>query len=153
MAIQMDIRRDSYWGKGGPRDEEGGATLDQLLTILRASDCSEPRDKVFGILGMVDKRHKEAITVAYNISLSKIYGSVTRYEITSSHTLDALRFVAPNMSPDLPSWLSDYRLRTIGSEMFPVARENGIDAAAGRLVATDLINSERGKRSPSTLRL
>ncbi|KAI6752356.1 hypothetical protein HG530_013725 [Fusarium avenaceum] len=153
MAIQMDIQRDSYWGKGGPRDVEGGATLDQLLTILRASDCSEPRDKVFGILGMVDKRHKDAITVDYNIPLSEIYGSVTRYEITSSRTLDALRFVAPNMSPDLPSWVSDYRIRTIGSEMFPVARDNDMDAASGRLVTTNLINSESAKRSPSTLRL
>ncbi|KAM0340384.1 hypothetical protein ACHAPU_010521 [Fusarium lateritium] len=153
MAIQMDIQRDSYWGKGGERYEDGGVTLDQLLTILRASDCSEPRDKVFGILGMVDERHKQAISVDYAIPLSEVYGSVTRYEIASSRKLDALRFVAPNMSPDLPSWVSDYRLRTIGSEMFLVARKNQMDAAGGRLVTTDLIDSEMAKRNPLALRL
>ncbi|KAF5668379.1 heterokaryon incompatibility protein [Fusarium heterosporum] len=153
MAIQMDIQRDSYWGKGGERDEDGGVTLDQLLTILRASDCSEARDKVFGILGMVDGRHKQAISVDYSIPLPEVYGSVTRYEIASSRTLDALRFVAPNMSPDLPSWVSDYRLRTVGSEMFYLARTNHMDAAGGKMVAADLIDSETARRNPLALRL
>lgn len=154
MAIQMVIQRDSFWGKGGQRSYgEDGTPSDNLLTILRGSDCSKPHDKVFAAISITDRRHKKVIYDDYGISLAGVYGSVTRHDIISTRTLDALHFVAPNMSPDMPTWVADFRLPTVSSEISYVTRLNELDAAGGRLVSTDLIDNVAAKSNPITLRL
>jgi hypothetical protein len=68
MAIQMDIQRDKFLGKSdeekkkkkGKDGNYEGTPLDDLLTVIRASGCSEPHDRIFAILGLTHPRHAQA---------------------------------------------------------------------------------------------
>jgi hypothetical protein len=82
-----------------------------LTGMFRAQEASDPRDKLFALLGMSsDRRCFEA---DYNLPCRDVYVNVTRKLLaTSTYPLLQVEAVSRLVSSDgLPSWVPDYALR------------------------------------------
>ncbi|KAL8643480.1 MAG: hypothetical protein Q9226_008341 [Calogaya cf. arnoldii] len=107
----------------------GGTILvsDSLLVLLkyfRSTQCSEPRDKVYAVLGMpADLSYLCNIIPDYSKSLVDVYTDVVRFSLSQAdHGLQVLSHVKhPALhcigahgvdlrSPGFPSWVPDYRI-------------------------------------------
>ncbi|KAL9627059.1 MAG: hypothetical protein Q9204_006839 [Flavoplaca sp. TL-2023a] len=96
-----------------------GDSLLELLDYLRTTERSEPRDKVYAILGMaVDLSSPDIIVPDYSKSVADVYNDVVRYSLSRAEqglqvlgyvTLPANRLEEEFNSP-FPSWVSNYRI-------------------------------------------
>jgi Heterokaryon incompatibility protein (HET) len=84
---------------------------------------TDPRDKVYGVLGIItsprtkfyvecrpDIQHAE-FPISYTKSVSEVYQDVVKYLINFDRNLDALQIFESrrNRAKDLPSWVTDWR--------------------------------------------
>ncbi|KAJ8109361.1 hypothetical protein ONZ43_g6158 [Nemania bipapillata] len=91
-------------------------SLGQLLYYSRFFEASDPRDKVFAILGLWkfkrgDRAGQIDIWPDYNKSVLEVYVEATTAAIQESRTLDILSLVDGDSSEnphELPSWVPDY---------------------------------------------
>jgi hypothetical protein len=60
--------------------------LEYLLLSVNAS-CSDPRDKVYGILGLCDDEVRRAVPIDYNATLDEVLTTITAYLIQSLKTM------------------------------------------------------------------
>lgn len=87
--------------------EEKSSSNEFLDILLAASryECSDPRDKVFGVLGLVD----EAIRPDYSLSIEEVYTGVAAYLATYLGDMRILNFAGSGRSNlDIPSWVPDW---------------------------------------------
>lgn len=92
-------------------------TLPLLLLIeLRIMRSTDPRDKVFALLGFValDGPFFELIAPDYEKSTEQVYLDVARYLILTEQTLDVLNrresCLSIGRSPSIPTWAPDWQL-------------------------------------------
>jgi hypothetical protein len=87
--------------------------LEMVLREYRYKDCQDPRDKVYGILGLVDRSMYQALRPDYSVSIREVYTGAMK-AIISKHT-DGLRFLTGqgfnSSQHDLPSWVRDFSHR------------------------------------------
>lgn len=80
--------------------------LSETLNNLRFLHSSNPRDKVYGILGLAKSAQLEA---DYSLSVEATYERATRSIITESGMLDVLsQALVSQKSLQLPSWVPDW---------------------------------------------
>ncbi|KAJ4369142.1 hypothetical protein N0V83_006226 [Neocucurbitaria cava] len=118
---------DAFWGhesdvqlRQGPSSFPNVASLiglgaNSLLEVLRAcrKKLSEnPRDKVFGVLGMLPEETRREIPVNYDQPVKSLYIDVADHIISSTGRLDVIResiyFPLHVSSVGLPSWVPDW---------------------------------------------
>jgi hypothetical protein len=85
----------------------------QLLPLLQHSSenlCTDPRDKVYAMLGMVPTYNDEELNIDYSVLTADVFINAAKYIVRSSHSLEILihcrREFNPNFS--LPSWVPDW---------------------------------------------
>lgn len=87
---------------------ENESLNEEFLDILLAAsqyECSDARDKVFGVLGLVD----EAIRPDYSLSVEDVYTGVAAYLATYLRDMRILNFAGSARSNlDIPSWVPDW---------------------------------------------
>ncbi|KAH6895905.1 heterokaryon incompatibility protein-domain-containing protein [Thelonectria olida] len=82
------------------------------LMLFRMRQCSDPRDRIFGFMGLEfdhqDVSHK--IKLDYLVTPTQVYESATVAMIDTSRSLDILSHVAGlrGQLDDLPSWVPDW---------------------------------------------
>ncbi|CAG5156285.1 uncharacterized protein ALTATR162_LOCUS4083 [Alternaria atra] len=88
---------------------------DSLLEILRAcrKKLSEnPRDKIFGVLGILPNDMRQRLQVRYDKSVKSLYLNVAQVIISSTGHLDVIReaihFPTQISSTNLPTWCPDW---------------------------------------------
>jgi hypothetical protein len=86
-------------------------TLQQHLIGTRSHLATDPRDKVYALLGLVDGDYKE-YTPDYNKSVVQVYTDVVVKHALATNTLSSYYFQGIGVSnenrvPDLPSWVPD----------------------------------------------
>ena len=92
---------------------ERGAYLDWMLHVTRPSSASDPRDKVYGVLGLTTSifgHETNFIHADYNKSTAKVFTSTAAYLLEKLPVASALSLVedAENRNiQDLPSWVPD----------------------------------------------
>ena len=89
--------------------------LNTLITC-RHHDATDPRDKVYGILGMVSPRASARLLPDYARDLVDVYTDVVQYQLETSGYEGKLDFLGADGLPEggitgLPSWLPDWRHR------------------------------------------
>lgn len=67
LPLRLDSRRSSH-SKASP--------IESLLAIFEDSKCSEPQDKIYGLLSLADNGFKDAITVNYSMTMFEVYVDV-----------------------------------------------------------------------------
>jgi hypothetical protein len=89
---------------------QGSHSLPLLLDITRRSTCYDVRDKVYGILGLIDPSLADRINPDYNLEVHEIYAEFTKATISITKSLDILLAVsAGNMeSSQARSWVPDF---------------------------------------------
>jgi hypothetical protein len=95
-------------------------TFPGVLHRYRMQRCSDPRDRIYGALGIPGKDPiMSNIIPDYTISVKNLYIKVAKEQIGQSQTLDILTYVVSgqNSTLDLPSYVPDWSV-PLESEVF-----------------------------------
>jgi hypothetical protein len=101
-------------------------TLLDLLMLGRAFDATDPRDKVYALLGLANEPMGdrpdlslpttfEPMVIDYASTVSEVYQRLVKYIINCDGNLDILCILSTHRGPesrDLPSWTADWRFPT-----------------------------------------
>jgi hypothetical protein len=89
-----------------------------ILTVLRKSrNCSssDPRDKVFAVLGLAHQRYQTALPVDYSLTFEEVFMRLAIHLIEEEKSLDVLKYVtgeADTAHPqNLPSWVPRWNIK------------------------------------------
>lgn len=93
-------------------DEE---LLEHFLRSTSRRECTEPRDKVFGLLGLLSPNSVRAHFPDYNEPVSKIYQRTTKLLLVRGG-LAWLRYAKNKNMSDLPSWCIDFSTKWINND-------------------------------------
>ncbi|CAO2653350.1 Nn.00g027610.m01.CDS01 [Neocucurbitaria sp. VM-36] len=83
--------------------------LNTALGLARQAEASEPRDKVFGILGLLDKSISSKIVPDYDDSVQQVFTDLTVTIIRVTRSLEQIAYRAEQLAPGWPSWVPDLR--------------------------------------------
>lgn len=89
-----------------------------MLDRYGGLQATDPRDRVYGLLGLAIDSPEEELDVDYGLSVRDVYISVAKFIVRRYHTLDFLCLICrPRgiLSQDLPSWCPDWSTRKIGT--------------------------------------
>ncbi|KAE8414359.1 heterokaryon incompatibility protein-domain-containing protein, partial [Aspergillus pseudocaelatus] len=102
-----------------------GSKLSSLLWNMWDREATEPKDKVFGVLGLVGSQHQSPMPRAdYSKTMEQVYREVAAQIITAEKSLDLLLAASTTDGPaDLPTWVPDWRRE--GNEQRPALFVNG----------------------------
>ena len=75
-------------------------------------ECRDPRDKIFGLLGLsLDRCSEELSKLDYTMSPNEVYTDTTKYILQAHNDLDFICIGrGPGRNRELPSWVPDFRL-------------------------------------------
>ncbi|KAK4442449.1 heterokaryon incompatibility protein-domain-containing protein [Podospora aff. communis PSN243] len=132
VLVVLGTERVRAWNnKGRPRTVETEQVqvkvsdiLWELLDVTNSCGSSDPRDQVYGILGVADRqlsllsggKRRTLMDVDYRISVEALYTRLTRIIVNSHDSLSVLerRELSSSRLSTLPSWVPDYQVA--GSE-------------------------------------
>ena len=122
MNMRLGFKSGFSKGYGGwsSRGKVNYRTLD-LLETFRDRDATDPRDKVYGLLGLSDLQeipedfdYKPKIKVDYTKSVKEVYRDLAMALINDQKSLQVLHSAILNSEePNWPTWLPDWRIRDI----------------------------------------
>ncbi|KAN0120089.1 HET domain containing protein [Hyaloscypha variabilis] len=86
-------------------------TLLRLLNRYSQRQCSDPRDKVYALLGVSSTFPGTEFPITYAAPISEIYKNVAKYIIAGSGSLDILCWAGDDhhKTTSLPSWVPDWQ--------------------------------------------
>ncbi|KAK8031355.1 heterokaryon incompatibility het-6 [Apiospora arundinis] len=92
--------------------KRGAQSLLEVLRLCRTKHTTEPRDKVFGVLGILPEDVQLHFPPDYNASLRQVYTDVVDYLLHTTRRLDviceAIYFPLHARSTALPTWVPDW---------------------------------------------
>ncbi|KAK1850935.1 heterokaryon incompatibility protein [Colletotrichum chrysophilum] len=117
--------------------QDSDNTLVPLLVQSRGAQCYNPRDKVYGLLGVVNEDHQAAVKVSYadDFPAAKLYQQVVAHHVSQHPTRWALHEVlacVDHDSPHLPSWVPDWNRPRLTVALGYTTASQGIYRAHGR---------------------
>ncbi|KAF3031840.1 hypothetical protein E8E12_001761 [Didymella heteroderae] len=87
--------------------EKGNRDLVQLLYHLRPSQSSDPKDKVYGVLGLASDGRAMVPQARYELDVVQIYAKLYQTMSEVRGNLDWLTLATGVANPQLPSWCAD----------------------------------------------
>jgi hypothetical protein len=106
------IKADTIPGSSVVYNVDQMHNLEMLLREYRYKDCKDPRDKVYGILGIVNESKNGLLRPDYNLETRIVYTGAMRAIISQHAGTDGLRFLTGegfnSNAHDLPSWVRDF---------------------------------------------
>ena len=138
IAIIQSIEKFKNRNDIQPRSEE-----EELLSALvstRGPGATDPRDKLYGILGLVSETAASPFAVDYSISTVDLYLKLAQHFLA----IDGLRFlccasVVPEDHPvQTPSWVPNWAHRGLG----PMTMKHCYFAASGSTSPAAVINQD-----------
>ncbi|KAF2968002.1 hypothetical protein GQX73_g5554 [Xylaria multiplex] len=96
----------------GSLDEFGEESLLYVMRTYRRKLTSEPRDRIFGILGILPEVVRKGFPVDYNKSVKDIYTDVVDFLLYTTECLDviceSIHYPKQTSANKLPSWVPDW---------------------------------------------
>ena len=89
-----------------------GSELPELLDVLIQSipkESTDPRDKVFAIVGLTKARDDRRLQIDYSKSVCQLFTDVSEYIISTSGRLDVI-CTGPTLDPEFPSWVAGWSI-------------------------------------------
>ncbi|KAH8659225.1 heterokaryon incompatibility protein-domain-containing protein [Tricladium varicosporioides] len=80
----------------------------QLLDLGKSGNCQDSKDKVYGLIGMMDPLVATKIIPDYTLSPSKVYAAIAKTFVCTHGNLDAIREGNPWGKMGAPSWAADW---------------------------------------------
>ena len=101
-----------HYGPGSLPVVSQDTTLLQLLRTCRRKLCVDPRDKIFGLLGIMPENMQQDFRVDYDRSVKEAYIEVVDVLLSTTHRLDivceSIHFPLSANAHRLPSWVPDW---------------------------------------------
>ena len=94
--------------------------LSETLTIARYSEQQDAKDKIYGVLSLIDPLISRSISPNYNLSLLGVYTEFAKTCIRETGSLDIICQSRSELlgTEEFPSWVPDWRRRgTVNLEM------------------------------------
>lgn len=90
-------------------NEEGkdALTIDDVFNLARHASTSEPRDKVYGIYGLLPKALSSRINVDYSLNVETIFQDFSQSLCKEFGLEELLSWAGTDSGPNLPSWCVD----------------------------------------------
>lgn len=106
--------------------KQASSSLVRLLMKTRGCSSTDPRDKVFALLGIVADVSSEELPVDYTKSPREVFTELMKLLIRSHTTLDILAAVEPRgqMESGLPSWVPDWPQLSDYHPITPFSKES-----------------------------
>jgi hypothetical protein len=138
-AIQTVLIRNEYQKSGSVVERSAKLNLLHLIKNTRYLHASNPRDRIYALLGFVEnKHHLAALHPDYSKSTNQLYSQFFKYVVESSRNLSILAFASfrTNECGELPSWAPDLTYH-MGTYDCPLDEYNsaGFSASLDRKVA------------------
>ncbi|KAF7541914.1 hypothetical protein G7054_g193 [Neopestalotiopsis clavispora] len=116
MRILMNRRRTRNFDNGSPSRKLFAADLFEQLALIRYRQSSNPRDKVYAVLGFFNSGLSGAtdgaghlgIKLDYHLPVEIIYCETARSIISNMDCLDVLGTSSASTRSELPSWVTDW---------------------------------------------
>lgn len=111
FVADMDEEDDDIIQIIVPSMPEKGPALEWLLGQSRKWQCTDPRDKVYALLGFVADLEKEDMVIDYKLPVRTVYANAAKVLISKYKSLS---FLCQSMLEDcpssnnLPTWLPDW---------------------------------------------
>jgi len=103
------IMKYSLIGSFPDRNDEVTTTLRDLLTENRSKFATDPRDKVFALLGLAEDSTESRFQPDYSKSVQEVYKETTKEVITRELSLAILEYAGlSRLQIELPSWCVDW---------------------------------------------
>jgi hypothetical protein len=83
-------------------------TLLQVPVQFRSFQATNPRDHIYGVLGLISSKSSEVIIPHYALDVEKIFTSTAATMLQSTTNLDCLGPRKARNLPRLPSWVPDW---------------------------------------------
>ncbi|TGO55650.1 hypothetical protein BOTNAR_0240g00070 [Botryotinia narcissicola] len=97
------------------RHGNASSSLEELLNIFGERRCSDPRDKIYGLLGILATKEVNSIHPDYGIDVALLYGNTVVSIINEARNLDILSQLWPRkwhhtgiLAGKGPSWIRDW---------------------------------------------
>ena len=113
-VLLMSPKSKSVSSQFNPLEQQ--MELSDLLERFRYCEATDPRDKIYAILGMASDIDLGDINIDYMLPVQQLYQNVVRFLITKHKNLDILGAFKQQKSPFqslLPSWVPDWSFSTI----------------------------------------
>jgi hypothetical protein len=108
-SASLDSIRDYTQTAKQLEGEEINSYLARLLSYTQHSLCTDPRDKVYGLLGIAEPEALETIGIDYEISVLEVYTKTTMYlMIRDGFQILSMQGLWPSRE-GWPSWVVDFR--------------------------------------------
>lgn len=120
--------------------ESGLASASLLLGTSRTRKCTDPRDKIYGILSIAGPAFSSLVGVSYTKSAGQVYEEVFMAYSNKVQRLDLLPACdSSECNVECPSWVPDF---SVGRTTYPLTAfqiATGISASSVRLIDTGVI--------------
>jgi hypothetical protein len=104
----------------GREDRKRHFDLTRMLYRTRAHKATDPRDKIFGLLGIANEGSTGYVRADYSKSTREIYTSVTRRLLIADQHLELLGAVQfAEERANLSSWVADWSIGWVCSPLSP----------------------------------
>ncbi|GAB1313504.1 hypothetical protein MFIFM68171_03714 [Madurella fahalii] len=121
-ALRKRRRPSSPANPSAPTASTAADALLELLIKCRFRQASDPRDKVYALLGLLDGHASTlGIEPEYGLSTSQLYRLTARQLLLHSDHLDLLGARVPTTNKELPSWVPDWSVTASGPQ--PLAHD------------------------------
>ncbi|KAH7122194.1 heterokaryon incompatibility protein-domain-containing protein, partial [Dactylonectria estremocensis] len=129
-------------------DQDQQVDLFSLLVRARNAQCYDPRDKVYGLLGVCSDQDRAAVSVSYAkdcTAAGLFHDLTTRYLGDGAIRTSRILSFVDHESPDLPSWVPDWR---VPSQVVPMGSSwaSGVYSACGRFRGKKLVYDVDSRR-------
>ena len=93
------------------REEESQSRLDfgRILDIAVTSNCKDPRDKVYGLIGLMESRIAAQLKPDYSLGPANVFAAAAKAFIQGYQNLEPLREGNPWGPTGCPSWSADWQ--------------------------------------------
>ncbi|PMD46045.1 HET-domain-containing protein [Hyaloscypha variabilis F] len=109
LAAIKSFSERNYWNRTWIAQEFSVASNLILLSLMsKSAQATNPRDKIYGLLGLAPDAPELAIEVDYGRKVDQVFTDTAKALLQHNFTdvLSWCRF--PKLQPDLPSWVPDF---------------------------------------------
>lgn len=92
--------------------KDNGLDLIELISVSRPFLATEPKDYVFGLVGMIRQEDLDRLHVGYEDTKERVFQNTTEICLSSGHSFETLaaagiQFHVAEATMQMPSWVSD----------------------------------------------